>query len=405
MSRTYFLSAVLMVLGLSVQGQAVSTGDWQGNIHYTNVTVPFNLRVSVSSKTGGITVTFINGSEELKIMNTETVGDSISIPMHAFDATIKARFRANTMTGKWIKHYKTDSSVPFTAILGQKRFTVLDTKKAAKVAPKWNVNFVPDYGLPYPGVGLFEQSGNKVTGTVATEVGDFRFLDGIVDGDSLKLSSFDGAHAFLMLGKKQGNKWTGSFIMDNKYAERWEAFADANASLEDPFVEIFSVDESKQRPFFDILSSGSGFNSIDPSQYDDKVLIIQLLGTWCPNSLDETNYLVDWYAQNKAKEIEVLAVFFEMNYSKEYALRRISEYTQENTIPYQTTLGGAANKGQAALAFPFVNKLDAFPTLMILDKSGKVRYMHRYFEGPATGALYKDFDKHFNRIINDLLAE
>ena len=129
------------------------------------------------------------------------------------------------------------------------------------------------------------------------------------------------------------------------------------------------------------------------------------MGSWCPNSLDETRYLTRWYDKNKDKDVEILAVFYEMNYSKEYGMRRIEEYVEQNDIPYPTALGGPANKGQAALAFPFISKLAAFPTLVILDKAGQARYMHTYFQGPATGEYYKEFDRRFEAIIAGLLKE
>jgi hypothetical protein len=94
-----------------------------------------------------------------------------------------------------------------------------------------------------------------------------------------------------------------------------------------------------------------------------------------------------------------------MNYSKAYGTQRMNEYVAHNSIPYPTALGGPANKGQAALAFPFVSKLQAFPTLVILDKSGRARYMHTYFQGPATGEYYEQFDRRFRAIIEDLLNE
>jgi thiol-disulfide isomerase/thioredoxin len=403
--KLFFSLGLWLTTFMSLQAQAITAGYWQGQMHYANAIVPFIFKVSLSEVGQELTVTLINGDEQLQIDNVKVKGDSIFIPMHAFDATIKASFTANSMTGQWIKHYKKDSSIPFTGRLARPRFVGQNSKHVAAVKSELNMTFVPEFGSPYPAIGMFEQTGRHITGTVITEVGDFRFFEGIVDGDSLKLSSFDGAHAFLILGKKSGNTWQGTFVFDNGYEELWETHAGDTAILPDPFVEIATEDDADQQPFFDILSAGSGFNQLDASEYDNKVLIIQLLGSWCPNSLDETRFLVEWYAKNKAANVEILAVFFEMNYSQDYGLRRISEYVASNNIPYSTTLGGPANKGQAALAFPFVNKLNAFPTLMILDKTGKVRFMHRYFQGPATGSRYNDFGTRFDKLINDLLAE
>lgn len=385
--------------------QSIAEGQWQGNIHYSNATVPFEFKIIGSVLNNNIQVVLINGSEELVINNSTISGDSIFIPMHAFDATIRARFSGKTMTGKWVKGYKNNWSMPFSAQFDVPRFEIIESKKYVAIEPIWNMTFDPEFGLPYPSVGYFKQTGRKVTGTIAAEVGDLRFFEGVVMGDSLKITSFDGAHAFMLLGKKIQGKWQGTLIFDDGYEEPWVAFADENATLTDPFVVISTTVEDKKRPYYDILTAGSGFNSLDPDDFEGRVTVIQLLGTWCPNSLDETNYLVEWYEKNKQKEIEILAVFFEMNYSQEYGLRRIDEYIEENGITYGTVLGGKANKGQAALAFPFINKIEAFPTLIIIDKKGHARYMHTYFLGPATGELYTDFDTRFQAIIDELLAE
>jgi len=385
--------------------QSIVEGQWQGNIHYNNATIPFEFSIVGSSLNNNLQVVLINGSEELVINHSTISGDSIFIPMHAFDATIKAKLSGNKMTGLWIKNYKDNWSMAFSAQYEKPRFETVKTRKNVLVEPIWNMTFKPEFSLAYPSVGYFKQKGQKITGTIAAEVGDLRFFEGVVTGDSLKMSSFDGAHAFLLLGKKTKGKWQGTLIFDDDYEEPWEAFADKNASLTDPFVVINAAEEEKTQPYYDILTAGSGFNILDQGDFEGKVTIIQLLGSWCPNSLDETNYLVEWYKNNKGQKIEVLAVFFEMHYTQEYGLQRIEEYKTANKIPYITALGGKANKGQAALAFPFINKIEAFPTLIIIDKKGHARYMHTYFLGPATGALYADFDTRFRAIIDELLAE
>jgi len=47
----------------------------------------------------------------------------------------------------------------------------------------------------------------------------------------------------------------------------------------------------------------------------------------------------------------------------------------------------------------------AFPTLIILDKKGKVRKIHTGFSGPGTGIHYADFKKEFEETIDNLLLE
>lgn len=96
-------------------------------------------------------------------------------------------------------------AIPFTAKQAEGyRFTPLRKKPVADLTGQWACTFGladDDGDEPYPAVGEFKQSGNQLTGTFLTETGDYRFLEGTVQGDKLYLSCFDGAHAFLFQGK------------------------------------------------------------------------------------------------------------------------------------------------------------------------------------------------------------
>lgn len=401
--KAFFTFSFLFLNLIVSEAQDINKGNWRGVIVYDQVEVPFTFNVGLDD-TGQTLISLINGQESIIINNTHWCEDSLVIPMHAFDAEIVARVSGNTMAGRWIKHYKSSPGRPFRAEFNKARFTMASNKPVS-VPKKLKMTMSPNYGTQYAAVGLFDQKKNQITGTVLAEVGDFRYFEGIVKGDSIKMTSFDGVHCLFLKAKYANDAWTGELVLDNNYAESWTGVDDPDFNLADPFVELDPSEYENLEPYFDILTAGSGFNSLIGDDYFGKVTIIQVLGSWCPNSLDETRYLTQWYEENSDRDIDVLAVFYEFNYSKEYGMQRINDYVAHNNIPYATALGGPANKGQAALAFPFVNKLQAFPTLMILDKSGQARYMHTYFQGPATGDYYKDFDRRFREIVDGLLKE
>jgi len=237
-----------------------------------------------------------------------------------------------------------------------------------------------------------------------TQVSDYRYFEGILDGDSLKLSSFDGAHAFKIMGKKMEGEWVGEIIYDEGYKESWRAVPNLSATMEDPFAMV-KLEKGVHKPYYDLLAAGSGRNALDPADYEGKVLIIQLFGTWCPNSLDQTKFLVEWVERNNEGEVSIIASSYEANYSKKYGLQRLEAYREANNIPYQLVLGGGLSKTTAALPFPFMNRIEAFPTLVFVDKEGYARYVHSYFNGPATGIHYELFQKRFDEIVDELLSE
>lgn len=400
----YFRSGIfilsLFVFSVSF-AQMIKSGKWQGTIHYKGTDVFFTIEVGYS---GGEVpeITFVNGEERITAKGVQLTGDSIFIPLSPFDVEIRAKISAMGMKGIYLKHYR-DAKIPFSATYGKPRVPKYQVKPSPVIQPRWSVTLAPNSPYEEQGVGLFEQKGNTVTGTILTLVGDYRYFEGILDGDSIKLYSFDGAHAFAFLGKKTETGWNGKMVYDEGSEKLWEATYDAEAELADPFSMVKLAPEEK--PYYDLLGAGQGRDAIDVSKYKGKVLIIQLFGTWCPNSLDATKYLVKWYNENKAKDVAVLASSFEINYSREYGIERLATYQKANQIPYDLVLGGRLSKAAAAMPFPSIKKLEAFPTLVILDKQGYARYVHSYFNGPATGKYYQDFDKKFNEIVESLLSE
>ncbi len=398
-----FASFLLICCGIFVNAQSLKLGAWSGYIHYDSIHVPFSFEILPSGRDVPEFI-FKNGKEERQVLNAYFIEDSLIIPMDPFDVTLRTTFTAMSMEGVYVKGYR-NKQVSFHAAYGAPRFSKVSTRPSPVIEEKWEMTFSPGATFASKGVGLFKKNGDRVYGTVLTTTSDYRYFEGILDGDSLKLSSFDGAHAFMIIGKKVGGKqWQGEMIFDNNFSESWEAVYNASAEIPDPF-EMVLPEPGQERPYFDLLGAGSGPDAIDPSKYADKVLIIQVFGTWCPNSHDQTEYLVKWYEENKAKDVAILASSYEANYSQPYGLKRIEAYKKSNSISYDVVLGGRLSKRGAATPFPFMDKIEAFPTLVILDKQGYARYVLSYFNGPATGSYYQAFDARFNEIIAQLLEE
>jgi len=52
-----------------------------------------------------------------------------------------------------------------------------------------------------------------------------------------------------------------------------------------------------------------------------------------------------------------------------------------------------------------LSRVLAFPTMIFIDRKGKVRKIHTGFSGPGTGQHYTDFVKEFYALMDDLLEE
>ena len=357
--KAYLISLLITsFLSFSAFSQIIKPGKWQGNIHYQDYTVPFAMEIGYPEGPSP-EITIVNGQERRVIKNARIEDDSIFIPIDPFDVELIASYSAMGMEGYYKKYYR-DISIPFTALYGKPRMTKKSVKPSPVIEEKWEIVFSPKTRDESKGIGLFTILGDNVMGTILTQVSDYRYFEGILDGDSIKLSSFDGAHAFAFLGKKTQDGWSGKIIYDEGYSEPWVAVYNQEAELENPF-EMVTVEPGAEKPYYDLLGAGQGKDAIDPIKYDDKVLIIQLFGTWCPNSDDQTKYLVDWYKKNKEREVSILAASFEANYSQEYGLSRLNDYREMNQIPYDMVLGGRLSKTGAAMPFPIHQKAGGFP--------------------------------------------
>jgi thiol-disulfide isomerase/thioredoxin len=266
-------------------------------------------------------------------------------------------------------------------------------------------SWATEFGLvegeePYPGVAELKQMGNHLTGTFLTETGDFRYLEGTVQLNKLYLSVFDGSHAFLFEGKiNKDSTINGIFRSGKHYQTIWKARPQKNGTLRDPNAITTVVNDNPLSFEFPDING----NLVSLNDIKGKVKIIQLFGTWCPNCLDETNFLLDYLSKNKEKNISVVGLAFERYPEKEKVLPLLSSYKRRLKISYPVLWAGSYNKKEASKVLPMLNGITAFPTLLILDENNRVVKIHTGFNGPATSqyeSFKRDFEESIEKVIN-----
>ena len=145
--------------------------------------------------------------------------------------------------------------------------------------------------------------------------------------------------------------------------------------------------------------------SLADSRYKGKVVIVSILGSWCPNCLDEAAFLSPWYKENRKRGVEILGLAFERKNDFDFAKRTLTRLIERFDIQYQILFAGQSGTDSASKALPALNGIAAFPTTIFIDKKGAVRKVHTGFSGPATGKFYEDFKGEFNRLVDTLLVE
>ena len=388
----------------SLNNRLLDRGIWRGTIGLQGQQLPFLFEVSGDSSRNQ-DLYLINGEEKIYAGRITWSGDSAVFPMHIFDTNIMARYRESVLSGYWKKNYLPDYFLPFRADYGKPyRFSESPRQPSYTITGKWDAVF-SNASDTTRAIGVFEQYGNHLKGTFLLTSGDYRYLDGEVDGDSLRLSTFDGEHAYLFKAKilnhdsLRGMYWSGK-----TWNEPWVAVRNPNAKLPDTDSLAFLKPGYTKIDFRFPGLDGNPVTPEDP-KYRNKVIILQVLGTWCPNCMDETRFLAGWYKRHRKQGVEIIGLAFERKDDFVYASARVKLMKQKLGADYDFVIAGKSGAGNAAQALPMLKGEIDFPTTIFIDRKGKVRKIHTGFSGPGTGIYYTRFIEDFDAFMNQLLAE
>lgn len=402
---TIYLLSVVFVLSCQKQ-QALQNGIWKGELTVAeNKKAPFLFEVS-NADSDAASVILMNGEERVKLDSVYFQSDTLVIPIAAYDAYIKGIISGDVIEGMFIKNYiENDPGVPFHATFGVKeRFELAETSSNTPIDGKWDVLFISEKGDTARNVGVFKSENNVVTGSVLTNSGDLRFLEGVYTESGVDLSAFGGLSPYLIeIRFTDDSTFNGKFYTTRGVTEIIGTKNDY-AELADPYSL------AKLKPGYSSL----GFNlpnlegqniSLKDERYQGKVVVISILGSWCPNCLDEMEFLAPWYDENKKRGVEIIGIAFERKNDFDYAKTALTRLKNRYGANYDILFGGEVGRESVANALPEVENFSSYPTTLFIDKKGEVRKIHTGFNGPATGLFYEEFMKDFNSLIDSLLSE
>lgn len=350
-----------------------------------------------------------NGSERLLVDDIKQKGDSVFIEMPFFESSFKLKIQPDqTLTGKWIKGTSTKYlELPVEFVYGIKeRFKVSSTAKE-NISGRWKVDFTRANGTDRPAIAEFQQKGSSLTGTFLTPSGDYRFLEGVVSGDSLYLSCFDGSHAYLFTAEIRKNEIiNGSFYSSAAAKETWKAVKNELAALPDT-TQRTQLKPGESKLNFSFKDVNGKTVSINDARFKNKVVVIQLMGSWCPNCMDESKFLTAFYKQYQSKGVEVIALAYEYSTDFNRSKASVQKFINRFGIKYPVliTPTTVSDEQRTEKTLPQLTPIRSFPTTIFLNRNGNVYKVDNGFYGPGAGEFHQKFKAEFYRTIQSLLAE
>lgn len=375
--------------------------------------LPINMELSYAEDSS-FHVTLINGDERIEVPDVsyerlmETAQDSITIRFPLIDAYITGYHEAGIIEGYYVDETRVGYRIPFAAFYGlDHRFTLLKKTPTADISGRWDVQFsVEDTSSLFIGIGEFEQEGNELSGTFLTTTGDYRYLQGTVQEDRFYLSTFDGAHVFFFSGKiLEDGSLLGIFRSGNHYSTIWKAQRNPEAKLPDATKQtsLLNPDASISIEALDPTSM-KAISVFEQENIKGKVKVISLMGTWCPNCMDEARFLDSLRQTVSEEEVAFVGLAFEKFKDTTRAVNAINRFGKNLSLGYPTYLAGSSSKADATEKLGFLDRVRSFPTLLIVDERNRVRYVHTGFTGPATSE-YGPFTTAFAKTLQTIIEE
>ncbi|MEY2855474.1 MAG: hypothetical protein RL030_2606 [Pseudomonadota bacterium] len=382
-------------------------GDYRASLQLPGGELPFGL--SLTEEDGKLVGWIINGEERLRIDETRVTDGELLLRMPGYENRITARREGGQLLGElyMVKARGRHQNIPFTALRdAPARFFPQAEAPGGDISGRWAVTFTGAQGDTYIGVGEFVQQGSDVTGTFLTPTGDYRYLGGEMRDGKLYLSTFNGGQVFLFHGAlaAEGTTMSGDFWSGLASHETFVAKRDEKASLGDT-TQVTAVRDPKARFEFTFPDLTGKPVSLSDAQYKDRVVIVALGGSWCPNCHDEAALLAALRDKYGADGLEVVGLMFEQLDDVAEARDAVARFRDRWNIPYPLLLTGSTTQDPNAPRLPQLDAIHGYPTTIFIDRKGLVRHIHTGFSGPATGAHYTELARDFEERVRTLLAE
>ena len=181
-------------------------------------------------------------------------------------------------------------------------------------------------------------------------------------------------------------------------------FQQAGAALPgptDPTQQTTVKDPSARFAFSFPNLDGKVISNTDP-QFDGKVVIVAIGGSWCPNCHDEAPFLESLYKQFHGQGLEIVNLSFE-EADQLKDPQRLRAFIARYGLTYTVLVAGETE--QLNEKIPQGVNLNCWPTSFFLGRDGRVKEIHAGFAGPANPPAHDALVHEVTELVEQLLAE
>lgn len=420
------------------EAEVAVAGRWRATLLSPGGELPFPLQIVENAD--GLTAYTLNGEERVDYTTVEQTGRSLTFAIDIYDSKIEARVNeaGDAMKGKWTKTVSEGktATLAFSAERSDAaRFPEAEfpepvpepepdpsgpptepdpeAERPQSIEGSWAAEFRESMGESYPGrLEVTQEPGGRVLATVLTDTGDYRYLEGKWHNGHLRMSTFDGGHAFLFHATwdPQFKGIDGDFWSRDSYHATWRAFridpdkeGREDDGLADPW-KMTSVRSDDGKVHFSFPDVEGNVVSDNDERFKDKVVVLDVFGSWCPNCNDQAPLLQGWHEAYADKGLEIVGLAFEMTGDAKRDAEYVEKYVERHGLTFPVLVAGTSDKADATRALPDLTPIKAYPTTIFIGRDGAVKRIHTGFVGPAAGVAHEALTAELTGVVEGMLG-
>ena len=139
-------------------------------------------------------------------------------------------------------------------------------------------------------------------------------------------------------------------------------------------------------------------------RFKGKALIVDIMGTWCHNCLDEAPVLQQLVEQYGKDGLEIVGLSFELTDDSSLGRKNLQLYKDRFGLTFTLLFCGSLDdENVKAQLHSQLNNFFAYPTAIFIDRNHKVQAIHSGFKGPGTGDEFQAQIREFHDLTAKLV--
>ncbi len=415
--RGYLLGIVILTMAGSLLAQQNSSGvvHWRGTATASGQSIPVALDLSAPGKDGVVQGAFVNGQEHSPSSAGSEVKGHLVLTFSDYARKLEGEITSTgfhgALSGSRMKAPVAVELQPDRDGKVPTRFVAASTTGAqgATINGDWEIAVKSPKGesawllrvSPFGGSGEIKAVILRIDGDTGGMYGGFDARTG-----AYRVSRFGpfGRELLDLEPRPDGTLLVRNLLGDEapwtarrQNVARAEKLPPPTRATEQTTV----VDPGKPFQFSAPNLAGITVANTD-AQFRDKVVIVAIGGSWCPNCHDEAPFLVDLYKRFHSQGLEIVNLSFEEQDQLKDP-QRLRAFITRYGIPYTVLVAGTPDDLHAVV--PQGKNLNSWPTSFFIGRDGLVKETHAGFSGPATGQSYLELKAEVTGLVERLLAQ